>query len=1130
MTLEQIKTLENRHIYRKDASERRLHREQIDPSVIIDKEVTARMPKIGVETLGVGYMFDQLTVIDLKEGGIHKLPSRYDITKASGLSDETLGEGRTLNRRNSFYNGALANGRITPSNHGVLTTGVVEKSPAHCSYQSVASKDGLNQEFGAWNDSANDGFMMAFAGNGYASKGQVKGKYEHYTVAPLSEGELIIDFPAILKLSVGDDILTGEQAQGLSYLYSKLSPSAWETIETNQEVIADFSLAVKDLENTLDAIYNRGRSHLGMRLGDSSLMRMVLSLVELGAAIRTKRWSQNITSAVADLDRTLDTFERIQFRGFDLKADGTPEDVKHWTEGVINDFFLLVQDRYLVVPWWLVNSLNFYDFIEDERDRERRDISRKDAVETLHYIFECMDLEKGLLHGSDSTLPMLLFDKFKEGQLKSFNPSEYTSVDSTLAANLLGYRTVRDADKGVYSTTAGNVGYYATLPNAHGMLLGSEKAEFLDRIAEAGEHTMACVNPENFKDGMQLSASFMYTSMFGRVQEGEAHLEYRVYPGGWMRGIQREVPYYSTTQTLNNSTSDAKIDTQLQILFFPLLGWSQYAVGVNTRGFLPTGMNGAAYTERLGKQRVFAENLETDQPLWPNSAAGENYWQPGRDNYSALLLKGTNDLYQTWVDRVDTIATEGVVVPPIGYINLVAEMSYDTPNALVTRNFPHLRKLLQQASLEPVLGKDDVAFDFMSAGDDVFGISNWRGSTPWKLVDRALDNEAVHPRDGGLDLMPHIHVSGTLPESWTDVFQCRDWFMQHTALDSEPIMDSYTRQVSNTTFRNGGYCNSRLVIYVDETELDGRVKDLTGTPIIGSFLLDSEIPAVNKAVYSEGDTIGTPFSLYPETADEARHYEIFLLSVARSRQERVVEGERVSNAVQLSTSLPNDLSEDDFIPGRGHARRWVDEVIARVMPSASALSWAELFSDTSKFTTPGATLGFMNHIDYLENGGQTDDNLGVLSDYRLAGPNYDPNTVLGHGTEFTLSNKGLIHWNQAMGRMITLAQEGLEYKRAAPMFTIFDKDINDITESRLRQSLIIRGLSTVGPLTYVATMLASGEAESSVTITGDERRQLISLTSGAGSSADSGTEPEAEDEAAGDENPSLSIAEKPAVE
>jgi len=1064
---------------------------------------------MALETMGVGYGFDRLYAVDLKTGKQIKLPSRYDITKMYARGDDVGGNSAEA-RIHSYYNGVKANSRISSSVPGIGDTGLLTGDFGRTALTFTTGTSAAL--VGSWNDAANDGMMLAYAGDGHTTKNQVKGEFEHYYVHPVCEEDqsAVIDFRILEKLSDGNNgKIEGNEAAALTLLYRHLSPSAWEAIEVNQAAIADFSKAVKDIERVMDAIYNRGRSHLGVRLPNSTTMKLIISLVELGAAIRSKRFSTNIH---AINNSGWHSWEYYDFDGI----------LHTFDEGVVNDFFMVFGD-ILVAPWWLVNSLNFYAFHEDEREKEQRDVERKDAIEALHMIFKNMDVEKGLHHGSDSTLPMILFEKYKEGVLKDF--TQYKSAESAVAAALLGFRTPREADFMRKSTTAGTVPYFDTLPIAHGMLLGSEKAEFLDRINEASEHAMMASNPDGFKEGMQLASSFGYSAMLGQLRFGDAHLDYRVYPGGWFRGFQRNAKYQTT------EAGTEKDNYILNIAWFPFLSWGQLYKGTSTEGFLPMGGNGAYYSRmpHEGPQMWTESNDTGNINLWPdNLAAGVNYWEPGREQYSALFLKGTDQLYQTWVDRTDTIATEGVTVPSFGSMNLIAEMSYDTPHAMVTRNFPYLRKLYQVAGTSVAPTSGDKAFDFLSAGDDVHDISQWRGSTAWKLRDRHLESLEAHPRNGELDLMSYTHVGKDLPESWVDVFQLRDWMMFHTSLESEPIMDSYSRSVQSTMFRNNGYSSSRLVVYVDETIEDGTIDDVSCTPIVGTFLLSEERLASLETNFS----LNPQLSMFPSNNAARATYEMFLLDIDRVRDERVLsDGTRVGNALVLSTSLGSvtGLSEADFVPGRGYALRWVRENRKSSTPSTS-LTWVELFGDTSGYENPTTSLGFYQAIrPTTDSGGNAVDWAGQLSEITLADGS-SANTFLGAGTELTLSNRGLVYWVHKMGQLIEDAREGLEFVRASPMFTIFDKDILDSTEARFRQMLAPKMQSTVGPLTFVGTMTSAGEQHSSETITGDTRKEVISLSSGAGKSAMEESEPDAEDDAVGEENPSLSIAEKPEVE
>ena len=1106
MTVEDLQYLPQRHLRKPDASGRRLSREQLDTSVPLDHETKTRLPKIVHETMGVGYGFDRLYVVDLTTGKQSSLPSRYDITKATAQNDTDK-----LNRHEALYRGMVANSY--PATDGSDTEGIqrIHDTAGVTDYQEsalyLAGMDNNGKITNGWSANSQHAMSMAYVDKGTWNDRNSIGNVGFFrnvqTTGLTAPSEMALDFNKIESLVGGNGAISNDLALS-DFAYRYLSPSAWEFCEANIEALADLPKVIKDIGQVMDALYNRGRSALGSRIRNPTTLRLALALTELGHTIRRARFSPNVSGAAMIKVDAHNVAASTDWKTMRMIYPGTTTKVDI-TTGVINEFFMVVQDRFLIAPWWLATSLDSFNFVDDNRELEQRDIERKDIVEALNRLFDAADYEKGLHHGSDSTLPMLLFEKYKEGKLKDF--TDFTSSESALAATLLGYKSPREAFYNRKSDSVGKVPYFHSLPDAHGALLGSKLAEFKDRIAEQSEHAITVASTENFKLGMQVTSSFDYQSMLGRTRFGDAHLDVRVYPGGFSRVVKRTVKIRKFGANEVDLSSSGKDTIEVaSVLWFPLISWSQYEENTSTEGFLPLNANGAAYHSGYDQFVDWQANYGTyaapaHGKLWP-TVNGDNYWQPGVDHYSSRMLGGTDEMFRQWVDRADTIRTENVTAPIFGQINLVAEMSFDTPLAMVQRNFPYLRKLYTVPTIKPhEVAETDYSFDFMSAGDDLHGMAQWQEHSVWKLEDRHLFNEQVHARNGKLDLLAGVVMMNTPPDNWVEIFQLRDWMMFWTSLKSEPVMDAYTFS-TGTQARTNGYGSARLVTYQEQVEFDGSVRDVLCTPILGSF------------TGSQNYTLNSDLiSMYPISETALNDYEMFSLDIAKIRSE---SAPGVPAAVFMRQSIPNasDLTEDDFVPGRAWSKLWLTPITV----DSRVLSFNEMFYETTstlRATNP-PTSGNAD-VAYL-----MDSTSSVVN-------TYDSDQPTELATSKVLTNAGLIDWVHDMGKYIEKKREELEYQHASPTFFVFDKDILDVTESTMRMMRTPFGESTMGPLTFVGGMTAEGSAAMSETITGNDRFMLVSLSSGSGSSALDADDPETDDLGEGDSNPEVAIAEKQEV-
>jgi len=1159
-----IDDIRQRLLRRPPVSSRRLENVGLDLEVPLEHVTSEVLPLVSHETLGVGYGFDRLYALDLsaEQPVPIPLPSRHELTKfARGAEPMRLSYGGIsghFSARGGFDNASAM----------TLTTGQDRSDFLDTHTGGIGGISNINGnatiDISLRSRTDFQGFARAFIGPGHDITG---GSDRDVIIGPRiaqnpdrAENQLMLDPLALQNFCDADGSYMSANRRRvintLQYLYKKHSPSAWETVLYNKKLFTDLPKALVYLDKAFYSLYQRDRiGAFQTKIRDMELLYLVLGMTEAMYAIRRGRFSENISSQTVGNNGPLL-----------VRRDQNNNEI---SKGVINPFFTLLQSsgsKMLVAPWWLINKLNHVLYLDTDRDEEVRDVERKDITEMMTLLLEAMEVERGLHWSSESNLPLILFEKYKEGQFPDF--SDFTDTNASLSATLLGFDSARDAYYDRPNDYIGRVPYFSTIATRGGQLIGDAKAEFLDRIAEMEKATMMSPAPEKFKQGMQYANAFDYSTMVTRTRFGDHSMECKIYPFGFYRGVLR--PSASITEDDNPLDASAG-EGEINLVFFPVYNWSQFSSRCTTFGLLPNGMNGAAYatgSRRSANAAWTTATSSSEQLLWPNmDGTNQNYWMPGGNNYSALLLASTDELFQSWVDRGEQVRAEGATFPAISPINLMAEMTYTTPMAMFQRNWPWLRKMSTYASHSPVPKDTDESFDYMTLGDNVFNMSvhatgprdlaeDASGTSdvrqgPLMLRDRQLFSTAAHLRSAGTELAPMVLPLSKTPDNWVGVFQARDAMYFLTSLLAEPIMDAYTWNTNSATFAVGpsnGIGSARLVVYQGSKTFEGRVEDVYCTPIVGVGQWYDSSGAIQESTldpnYRTGLTRNDANAIYnsifrgnSSSYLRANNYLIFRLGNAAIESGNVLltrdNTGHTAHVARSPSVLDNGdfryienvdatvLTEDDFVPGLYWDKLWLPR---RPVRGTTLIPWNMLFAHpySSDGTGLPVTGGDSTGLVYLQG---TTPTAGVPVPIGTTTSTTDPTEFdTNPGYELGADDHLIDNWRMIHVNWIEQSRVNLEYQRAAPSFYVFDLDITDRNESYLRQSLFPLGLSTVGPLTFVGGIGPEGQQVAAETVTGPTVFELNALTLGAGTIDESPSE--ANDMDVGEENPSLHIAEK----
>jgi hypothetical protein len=1067
-----IRELRQRYLRRPPVSKRRLEHTSLELDINIEHSEDEKLALKTHETLGVGYGFDRLYYLDLSQEqpvprplpGRHELQRYYRDKSPANLA---YGGHEMLFGSQGARTGVDDTGMADFNNFAEDGVGhaTITNNKGTCVYNSSSSGSLLGKI---------EGIAKAFIGPGSGGSSSSPDSYFGWRVNGGSGNS------ADWNIFYDDlcDFANNRQARNfLQAAYANLSPSAWETLLANRNIYAEIPKLLPYLDKAFFSLYDRDKiGAFKTRLRDPQALITVLSMIEAMYTIRRARFSKNVAMAGNDLQHV-------------RNAD---DDAEQLMNGVLNAYFWYMESdnhKVVVAPWFIINKLNNVLYLDTDRDEEVRDVERKDITEFMTILTQAMEVEKGLGFSSEQNNDLLVFEKYADGEIRDM--TDFKDDKAALAATFLGHNSARDVYYRRPNKGIGRLPYYHTLLAQTGSFIGKERVEFLDRVKEQSEHTMLCTSPEHFKNGMQYANAFDYTTNLTRTRFGDHSIEMVVHPYGFFRGLahgSEQIEWAAIGQP------EGKL---LNLQWFPVYNWGQMAETCDTYGILPNGMNGAYYATGL-KTCAAQENNVNDsspKPLW-----SANYPRPGYDNYCARLLKSTDEMLLSWMDRGEQVRAEGAVFPAVTTMNLIAEKLFTTPMAMLQRNFPFLRKIMGRPASGMHHGA--VSFDFMTAGDNRFGMSVYHNAGhagPLSLRNRNLFDTASHLRTDEVQLAPIVMPLTKPPENWVSLFQTRDALYFLTSMLSEPIMDAYTSSVT-TTGPSNGYGASRLVVYQGPKNFEGVVEDVYCTPIVGTGVKTSDgSPIVDYTLTA------TTSSCYPTATGGNNNYIMFLFGsdrMAAGTSLRLRHGHSGSTAsatpwdpsaaiVGSSNSVSYD--EDDFVPGLYWDKLWVQP-----WPTDSNgddLTWEQTFShpDLAVAVSGDPGIGYLQSVNGNANG-----------EYLL-------------GADINMDQ-----WRVDHGRWIEGIRTNLEYQRASPSFYIIDLDITDTFESDLRASLFPLGKTTVGPLTFVGSLGHDGNQELSETITGEACFEIIDLTVGAGDLDESPTDPD--DEGALEENPSMHIA------
>lgn len=1142
MPLYNINEIRSRFLRRKPVNQRRLEATNLELDVPLEHVEEETLPLEMHETLGVGYAFDRLMYIDLNDDNPvpRPLPGRHELIKRSSRSptNNLLSYGGA-----AFHMGGCSD--AASNDYAVMLADDQRDwvNAGHGTGTNIAAQMGYRTQS---NDTISN-FARAFIGTGSQGTTQIN----LHCNSTNARDRFVLDYDKLCDLSPSDASLRDSGVvKTLQLLYQWHSPSAWDTVMANVKYFESFSRTLAYMDKALYSLYDKDKvGAFANRIRALPEMYIALSLSELMYTIRRGRFSPNVAAGAG---------QELEF------SDGAGNNIGKLTNGVLNAFFSYFDmgsnGRVIIAPWWLANKLNHVLYEDTERDEEIRSPERADMIDAVHLLFEAMEMERGLHLSSESNIPLAVFKEYKSGELPDYG--EFTDSKAALSASLLGYQSPRDAyyktvtydNTGNPQRQVGRIPYFPTLMSSSGTIIGKELQEFKDRIEDMSNETFITPASEHFKKGMQLANGIDYTTMSTRTRFGDHSSRVKVHMFGFFRA---SAGTHSCVRVMKSTGTSLGAAKHMNVRWFPIYGWNQFYEGMSANGLLPTAASGCYHLTRSDGDPIAisgmvnavapdvrslsVSQMEDLTTLWP-----ANYWRPGADNATLLLFKSTDAMFKAWMDRGDQVRQEGATFPTLSTMNLVTEMTYTTPLALLQRNLPYLRAMTTFSGTARVLTSGMQSLDFMTMGDNLYSHSSVMDQFaiqggPLALRDRQLFSTSQHTRLDGLQLASIVVPLSNMPENWVSIFQARDWLYANTSLLAEPIMDSYSigYGAGSTHGPQSAFANARLTVYQGPKTFEGRVLDVYCTPILGVGTLytasSGDSASAPLLTQHAGVDFGatTKITLYPGSvtsdADLLRYnYLMFRLGASPIQSGNVLLGRIGSGETVFKYAALTVDGEPRYGVNFANMTPTDFDVVGRNIPSS-------VLEDD---VTPGL---YWDKLPWV--GSEPVDGSGVILPYHAwfrtaleneasgtAGINYLqgiavnglPSTAFP-GLQLGTAAVGKDEWRMLHIRFIENMRTNLEFQRAGLNFTIIDLDITDETESFLRQSLVNIGFTTTGPLTFVGTVGPEGQQIAAETITGDTVFEIVSLTDGAGALDESPSQ--ADDMALGEDNPSMHIVD-----
>lgn len=729
-----------------------------------------------------------------------------------------------------------------------------------------------------------------------------------HTVQDGANGDIVLQLDKLLEGITTDDLIavdgsdvpTAEAASllsSLAYLYSSIPTTRSDVIGGWSETLMKLPSELQYIENSLYNLYARNRTtHFARATGSAGSVPFMLSLIEAGRTIRRGRPVENIapydtlsdftvvhsTSATGNVnaDGTLKPFMqagskaqaglRPHGQAIKINSDGSDRNISGGTINALFQYLRTDGSDYMICPSWLAPLLDFSNFENDTRDPEMQDIERSDIIQALNLVFQGAEVETALDHGTKKHVILALFEKISEGTFRDF--SAYTAPETALAASLLGYKSPRDIVDGKNATSgAGSIGrvpYFGSLLDTKGKLIGKARTDFLDDLEEYKTASFMTASPEAFSRTLARTANFSDVRMDNRTRFGDHSVSEKYYPGCFAKSTVIDLVTVDTEDTFYNlgmgtfgttgwsdlvmSSSDTAVTYDdnhefshvQQLILIPFYGWNMLDQATDTQGLLPLGMADDA-TLDMRHMTVSRDasrwSITSHKNLWTTDD-----WRLSNQNKSFLRHRLLDDLYREWVERGSTIRNaDAGELTSFSTVNFLGEITMNTPTAIMQRQLPIIRSLLEQPQvglsdtqtgasyghniLAPVLFS---ALEEFGAMDKCHGIS--------MNVDRDLFNpdSALQERNSGFDLMAPLYM-GKKPEDLPGMYHGLVWLAAETdSFKGFPAL-ARAKYMNNDTGTTGLLHNQELVIFQSTKDFQGKVTDL-GCEAIVSGVCDSD--------------------------------------------------------------------------------------------------------------------------------------------------------------------------------------------------------------------------------------------------------------------------------------------------
>lgn len=308
-----------------------------------------------------------------------------------------------------------------------------------------------------------------------------------------------------------------------------LHSSALSFLHQYHDALINIASQTQYLSSELVGFYEKGLKGDFLRHYSDDEVYLMISLVELGAALRRQVVVRNTDGGISGFDNTKDV-------GF---------------TGAVNPFFMYVDKfgnsddshsvKRMYTPWWLTMLIDRHYFEYDESVDDVRDIHREDLFQGIRVLLEAASLEYGMIVKSTGTPYLDFFKDFETATLHDF--TDYGDVPSLRSLMMAGYS--KSEDYAIFEDPSHRGYSFFKDFISRNKIVETERLDLQKDYAEMD--SIAVITGDMFKLGQQMLGDFEYTTHHRLTRFGSKSVDVKVKPDICWRPLSAKHVFYSDT-------------------------------------------------------------------------------------------------------------------------------------------------------------------------------------------------------------------------------------------------------------------------------------------------------------------------------------------------------------------------------------------------------------------------------------------------------------------------------------------------------------------------------------------------------------------------------------------------------